>query len=287
MAAANFLILYSSKVGSSAIISSLSAQKGIRVPLIEDLDQYRFKKTAHHPSVSRAMRDIFETGVYENASMPELILKNPTPFDEVQSIGFKWRYWGDLGNLAKFFKANNISIFVLTRKNFLNFVCSFYVQQFGAKHLTKGKYIVIPQFSLFNMSGIEKWWTLLGLARQNIAFDEMDFVQSIDTRLQLMKHHFDITKFLSMAGVKTHQIFYEDFDNDPVTFIRTFVDKLGLIGVEKIDPYCAFSKSHKKLPSERINQLKQKLQSRKLNAHYTQAKKQFEYYQKEIDCFSS
>jgi hypothetical protein len=74
----NFVIIYNSREGSSAIVNILSGQPGIAVPVMEHLDGYRFEATAECPDIYSALNEVFSTTRYSGMKNRPPTYKMPT-----------------------------------------------------------------------------------------------------------------------------------------------------------------------------------------------------------------
>jgi hypothetical protein len=87
----NFVIIYSSREGSSAIIESLSQSDDVSVPLFEEFDGYWVKKFYGGKDIVSEMGKVFQTGRfdldhdYSRRSIPTIGADKP----DARSVGFK------------------------------------------------------------------------------------------------------------------------------------------------------------------------------------------------------
>jgi hypothetical protein len=241
----NFLILYDGREGSSAIISMLSAQNGVCVPVFEDLDKRDF--VVNHPGESLAdvIDDVYLSGRYDAVDTAESRRDLFPPGDcPIQSIGFKARLFGDMKSIAPVLKARNVTVFALFRRKFDDMVSSLYLQQHASASLPENgrvpkkiKFNQIapsaltrrntPQFQLLGMNAEEKRAFLEQYNRISIPVDPTSFSR-LAKRITGNRHRvLRDASILAEQGVKIVPIAYEDFVVDRVAFVRKMLNQLG------------------------------------------------------------
>jgi len=122
----NFILLFHGREGSSAIITHLGSHPQITVPLFEDFDYKNFKTAFPDVSFPGMLEAIFATGQLKSAY--ELVKEGgcPLPARGQQSIGFKWRPWGRVEQIAGILATSNVAVFPLYRRDIVEMVASLY-----------------------------------------------------------------------------------------------------------------------------------------------------------------
>jgi hypothetical protein len=228
----NFLISYSGRVGSTALIDTLKLIPGFLVPVFEDLDFYAIKKAGLLDQHSAENIHLYVDHIYRNSPGPDL------------SVGFKWRMWGDLERIAEVLVGHNVVVFNLVRADLFEYVSSIYLSDVVNKDFNA------PQFLLRDASTEEE--------RDKILF-----------KYRMMKHGVDVEKFFGLleqhAGIErarfeqlTHlqsfgcdivTIFYEDFSYKRFGFLNNVMRLLGHRALDFV-PVIKLAKVSPAFPSE-------------------------------------
>ncbi|NOR62550.1 MAG: hypothetical protein GQ535_08670 [Rhodobacteraceae bacterium] len=257
----NFIIQYNGREGSSAIISALSAQKGVNVPLFEELDKHNFENTNTPKDYPQALNDILSTGVFSGQRKLSGKVQPPNPDEKVLTTGFKWRITGNIRDIAKIMQHYNVNVFLLLRRDFLNMTCSAYVHRFGNRLQSNIEMPTHPQFT-GNKDGAETLQKLERINQQEFNMVKSLFLRSAYNVAATRKRQVGKARQLARAGIPVRLIYYEDFDGRQQEFITSFLEKIGVDISETYIPYCGFSKVHKNPISERIEGLDRMANSR-------------------------
>lgn len=255
MTASNFVIYYHSREGSTAIINTLSGQNGIRVPVVEDLDRYRFSKNHKVGEIYQYLDEALSTGHLKNSDHQDSHLQSVDWNKPYQCIGFKWRIFGSPKKIAEIFNKHNVTVLVLTRRNFLELVCSTYIHKYANILQRKVKVPTFPQFRARNITGEKQEAYLDMMRRPRFAFFWPLFFKSTYARIIIKFRQYKMINKLKAEGVKITQIFYEDFDTNPEAFIRDFLDTIGMDSSVEINTRCDFIKVHDQPHASRINRI--------------------------------
>jgi len=250
--AKNFVIFYNGREGSSAIISALSGQAEIRVPLFEELDPYIYKLNHRARDLPDTLDQIFETGSYRDLKETPRVLRAENMDGAYKSIGFKWRIHGDIPKVAEVLRRNNVTVFALFRRSFLNVVCSSYVHAYGNKIQSDVVVSNHPQFEILSKSEAEVAQYFDSLNQQKFKMVRRWFLKTAKSQARFRHRQAMVLRMFAGAGVKQKVIFYEDFDARPAQFIANMKEYLGLSNKIPVDPYCGIQKVHKNPISERI-----------------------------------
>jgi hypothetical protein len=251
--ASNFVIFYNGREGSTAIISSLSGQAGINVPIVEDLDSYRYLENNSVEDIPTSLEEIFSTGAYKNTlKKNRRQLQDKLSNAPIESIGFKWRLFGDIPQISDVLLKNNVKVYVLYRRSFLDIVSSTYVHNNFDKFRNGVEILPHPQFALLEKNQAEKEAFLKAVNAQEFEFIRAEFVNTAHLELNYRKRQIIVIRQLRKAGVKIGVLFYEDFDEAPESFIKAIMRDIGLSNKADFNPNCSFTKVHKNPVSERI-----------------------------------
>jgi len=247
----NFIILYNGREGSSAIVSALSAQKGVNVPLFEHLDKYNFELTNTPKDYPQALDDVFSTGVYSGPNKNSHEMKPQDPGERVLTTGFKWRIAGDIRDVAKIMRKHNVTVFLLLRRDFLSMTCSSYVHKYGNKLQSDIEIPPHPQFS-GGSDAREAAHKLEQMNQQAFKLVKPFFLKSAFNVKATRNRQVGKARQLARAGVPVRLVYYEDFDGQQEAFITNFLGQIGVDITKTYNPYCGFNKVHKTPVSERI-----------------------------------
>ena len=225
----NFMILYDGREGSSAIVSMLSGQNGVSVPVFEDLDRRGI--VTNHPGETLAdvIDGVYQTGRYDAVKKHRGLY---APGDgPIRSVGFKARLFGNAKSVAPILKARDVTVFVLFRRNFDDVASSLYLLRHPSAALSKiaaeGVNGMTPQFRMLDLSEIEKKAFLKQY--NSISTPANQFILSgIAKRITGNRNRVlrDASIFAEQ-GIKIVPIAYEDFVADRVAFVRQMMNQLG------------------------------------------------------------
>lgn len=249
-----FVILYTSNEGSSAIVNCLSGQKGVAVPVFEELDRYKLQTYPAEPDISSLLETVFTTGRFPgfDGSTPYLQPRNED--HPLQAIGFKWRFHGNPLRTARLFQRLEVTVFILSRTDFLDLICSNYVQSYGKEAQAYPHYPAFPQFVVADLEGEERVQYLDTLRQVRFENHPRQFLQAARLRVRCIWHHYGIARILTRYGVRVESIHYEDFCSDSARFLKNLLDKIG-VPVETVDTRCDFTRVHGSSLPARIENL--------------------------------
>ncbi|MGO1118173.1 hypothetical protein ACTL6U_05695 [Rhodovibrionaceae bacterium A322] len=233
----NFVMLFHGKEGSSSYMSHLKNHPGIEVPMFEGLDWYLVKEkhdvNARLGQMHLAAEKVLATGKY---NLETLFDDTPLPSLEESglagtSVGFKWRIWGDLDLLADVFRRQRVILLNIQRRSFSNLIFSDYVTSVETRKLPELEHLGSSHFQFIIASASEaekqKIWRKLKAIRFDIEPDSLwKIAQGFLANYQ---ERTGIIEALSAKGVPVHNIFYEDFVDDPE---KSLTDTLHVLGHE-------------------------------------------------------
>jgi hypothetical protein len=249
----NFIIQFMGREGSSAIISALSAQKGVNVPLFEELDDYNFLQSHSLEDYPQVLGEIFKTQTHSIDPRKAEYLHTHPANAPIVTTGFKWRINGPLPAIAKVLNAYNVTVYSLQRRNFLSYACSLYIHKYGNRLQSD---MTVPEHPHFEKEkGSKKGADAaqrLQLNQQEFPLDLRLFLKSAKESVKIRQNQTGISRRLARAGVPLRPIYYEDFDADNKGFITRILAEIGCDIGETYTPFCGFEKVHTRPLSERI-----------------------------------
>jgi len=277
----NFIIQYNGREGSSAIVSALSAQKGINVPLFEELDPHTFEKSRSRKDYPQALDDVFSTGTYSGQKSKSRKLRSLDADEEALTTGFKWRPKGNIREVAKILRKHNVNIFLLLRRDFLNMTCSSYVHRYGNILQSELDLPSHPQFFELKDDAENAERARL-INQQEFRLVKALFLKSAHGISAARNRQIGKARLFARAGIPIRLVYYEDFDGNPKEFITSFVSKLDIDISKTYVPFCGFKKVHTTPIHKRIRGLENIEKSRLFNYF----KRSYEDAVTEIDKFS-
>ncbi|MEL6197733.1 MAG: hypothetical protein AAFT19_07795 [Pseudomonadota bacterium] len=226
-----FVIFYTAREGSSAIIHQLSGQRDIVVPVFEGLDRYAFRRHFAADDLIHAVDLALAKGEFAADSGAEarmLAQRHPEQsVDTVDCIGFKWRPHGDPAQMTEVFKRNNTTVFLLFRRDFAELVASLIVSAHIKKSGNGGR-ITHHQFWYRNAPSQERDRMRQHAESVRIALNRSEILQTAVKRVALAFRIRRYAERVARGGVPMHVIYYEDFLRDPVSFLQGVKTTLAL-----------------------------------------------------------
>lgn len=253
----NFVIIYSGRTGSSPIVNILARQPGVCVPVFENLDR-RFIGEARAGEIPGILDQVLATGtlegVLDETTLPEHMPRFPAG-ETPQSIGFKWRPFGDWAKTCEVLRARDVTLFVLTRRDFVELASSLYITSHGNSLQSEVKINKHPQFGLaigaraaVEREAIERLQTMTFPVRPRLLYRVMHHQANMRSRL------LDLATEAHRHGVRVRSILYEDFTADNAGFIRGMLGELGLPAGD-LDTTSSFEKVMKVPAKSRLDHL--------------------------------
>ncbi len=233
----DFLITYSSRVGSSALVETLQHLPGVFVPLFEELDWYYLDQ---HRQLDRWNdQNIHEAVLDALHRRPE-----GTPPDQPISGGFKWRIWGAPDKLAAAFARHRILLFNLVRSDLLEMISSRYLTDVVHAEFNG------PQFRYVDSAEqAEKAEILARYRTTRVVADIARFHALCAEVYEAERLRIDLLRRLNGAGVEVWTIFYEDFAYKRFRFLNRLLGLLGHPGLASL-PVIGLTKISSHYPSE-------------------------------------
>ena len=246
----NFMILYSGREGSSPLISMLSAQNGVCVPLFEDLDRRNFELNHPNENLADVIDKVYDSGRYDTVKTHGSLF---APGDDpIQSIGFKARLTGSAKAIAPILKAKNVTVFVLFRRNFDDLVGSLYLSHHASAAMPGGAQMNHPQFRLRQLNTDEKKAFLEKYNSISIPANPAAFLELAKKITQNRRGALRRASLFAEQGVRIVPIAYEDFVADRVAFVRQMLNQLGFPPDWPIQDRTKFEKVNVKPTSSKL-----------------------------------
>jgi hypothetical protein len=211
----NFLISYSGRVGSTALIDTLKLLPTITVPVFEELDYWALEASGGLEQHNAANIHTYVDSIY--AERAELRATSGL------STGFKWRIWGDIPPLAEVLKRHDVMLLNLMRADIVEFIASLYFT-----NIVYGEFNA-PQFALRDAQTEEERLSILFRYRmQPVDVDVDRYFQLFDERLAEEQARHAVLQELAAHGVQARTILYEDFSYKRFHFLAGLTGALGL-----------------------------------------------------------
>ncbi len=227
----NFLIFYTAREGSTAIVSALSRNPEIQVPLLEELDRHwvtRFYNDAL--DVPATIDEVFTSGVFEQ---PHTYGRNNYLYYDPQkvadagrdkiAVGFKWRPHKISRRLIRVLKKHDVQVIYLIRRDFRELVCSLYL---SVQEVEGGR----VGHAQFNASQGEEAFQKTRDVLENLSPSARlgPIGKIVVKRLAHATRYAAFLKVLRLSGVETSRVYYEDFLENPDGFLAALCDRIGV-----------------------------------------------------------
>ncbi len=232
MATANFVIVYTAREGSSAIIDQLSLCQGVSVPLFEELDKFwveRFYGGRLH--IPTELDTIYSRNDFphEDDWGFKNFVSGKKRGESVDSVGFKWRPHGSPASVVSTLKAHNVACFFLYRRDFDELIASLTISNYDQAQKGGPAH---GQFDFAKMSDEERAQEAKKISSRTIPLPSKIFWSTAikrvvhALRLRLMR------SYAAMRGLKVQVVYYEDFLAAPRPFIQHLLEQVGLDDAE-------------------------------------------------------
>ena len=236
MNARNFLVSYSGRVGSTALIDTLKLLPNIVVPVFEELDHFAVEARGEFDLCNESNIHHHVGGIYADRMDARL--------NEGVSTGFKWRVWGDMREVAQVLIQNDVLLLNMMRTDIVEFIASLYISD-----VVYGEYNT-PQFALKDATSEEERLNILFRYRmQPVDVDVDRYLQLYEERQAEEVGRFALLRQLQEYGVEIRTILYEDFAYKRFHFLRQLLPAIGQALPETV-PVTKLSKVSLPFPSE-------------------------------------
>jgi hypothetical protein len=236
MAYRNFLITYSGRVGSTALIDHLKLIPDVVVPVFEELDYWHLEQRGALDETTPANIHHAVDSIYAGE-------RDGRPASSL-SLGFKWRPWGDVAAVASVLKRRDVLVFNLTRADIIEFIGSLYLSDVVYKEFNS------PQFMLRDAATQEERQQILFRYRMTPVEVDLDkYFALCQERLAEEKARMALLRQLENHGVEIRTIFYEDFTYKKFHFLSAVLSALRLPALTAM-PVTKLAKVSSAFPSE-------------------------------------
>jgi hypothetical protein len=232
----NFLISYSGRVGSSALIDTLKAIPGFLVPLFEDLDYWHIEQ--HGKLDEHTEATIHHAVDYAYRTIPEGVDPAGT------SVGFKWRIWGDMDRVSDVLRDHGVVVLNMVRCDIVEYVASLYLSDIVNREFNA------PQFMLRDAANeAERLEILFKYRMQTCVADPEAYFNLYGNQLRMERERLDVLARLRRDGHRVCTIFYEDFAYRRYRFLNALLRLLNHKPLDRL-PMTRLSKVATAYPSE-------------------------------------
>lgn len=258
--ARNFIILYTSREGSSAIVNALSTHPDIAVPLFEEFDEFWLKKFDLNVDIADEIDHVLATNQFrlDHDYGRQRFLGDAAGGDgsDAESIGFKWRWHGDMDRIAKVLKKHDVTLFLLFRRDLLELTCSQYYTR-TLKKPDSEKNLGHVQFELAAMNEEDRAKRRAEIDQQTVPMNLLKFYMVMGWRVRHAIRNRWYAKSMERRGVPTQTIYYEDFLREPGRFFADFLTEIEMPDTPGFDPSSAntFVKTSNVPATERVEKL--------------------------------
>ena len=225
----NFLIIYTSREGSSAIVQALSCQSDIVVPLFEELDLYWIERFYGSVDICKELDDVYSKRRFQRKhdyARGAYLEENPDP-DHAGSVGFKWRPHGPWDSVLGVLQKHNVVILDLLRRDLLEVTSSLYISRIS-KSTGFDSVISHAQFKLATMNKEDADQYRQKIENLKTPMRPLHFFSLMTWRVWRALRNRIFCWRARSRGLKTNTIYYEDFLQDPDGFIRQITDLVGV-----------------------------------------------------------
>lgn len=253
----NFVIFYVAREGSSAIISRLSLHPEIAIPVFEELDRFWIERIKYDRDISFALDHTLSSKKLpfpESRLFEKFIPRHPTGAET--SCGFKWRPHGSIRKIVSIFKKHDVQVFFLFRRNLKELVSSLYFTN-SVRYPDGSRNIGHYQFRMTKLNQDEAESLKDYISSQTVTLDKKKFLR-FALRRTIAAMYFRILKgIFFISGIKSKNIFYEDFNENPEKFISDILEKIELPKTEIDLSRSKFKKSIRSEYSDIISDLEE------------------------------
>lgn len=234
MAPRNFIVTYSARVGSSALVDTLSRTDGVIVPIFEELDWFHIEREGLQDRQN-------ESNIHE---VVDWLFAEKAREHPGCSIGFKWRIFGRPEALAPVFARRDVVLFNMVRADLFELASSKYLT-----HVVYGDNDA-PQFQFRDTESQERREDILTRYRLRTVDADIgrfralcqEYVQGEMARIGMLRE-------IQRLGITVYNLVYEDFAYKRLHFLNRLLDCLGHAPLETF-PVTALTKVSSPFPSE-------------------------------------
>lgn len=252
--ARNFIIFYWGREGSSAIISTLSAQPEINVPLFEALEQRQLGDGYDSARVAALLDEMFATGrnPVPNSRNASIFAKDADQRAKAQSIGIKLRPPPDMAPLMEIMTRYGVEPFILVRTDVTEAVASQLLSEVAQAHDPSFAH---PQFKKIARQA-EHWGAFKAEWNQRRATATPATLRRLlDERLWVMRSQVELARRLGAGGFSPRLLHYADYTRDTSAFVSGVMAALGVTGAASPSLVCKLERVNEVPARKRVERL--------------------------------
>jgi len=232
----NFLISYSGRVGSSALVDTLKAIPGFLVPVFEDLDYWHIEQRGGLDEHSEAT--IHHAVDYTYRTIPDGSDPART------SVGFKWRIWGEIDRVSGVLRDHGVVVLNMVRCDIVEYIASLYLTDIVNHDFNA------PQFMLRDAASEAERMDILFKYRMQTCTADLDaYFGLYESQVRIERERLDLLARLRRDGHRVCTIFYEDFAYKRYRFLNALLKLLNHPPLAQ-PPVTALTKVATAYPSE-------------------------------------
>lgn len=229
--ATNFVILYTAREGSTAIVDALSRHPEISVPILEELDRFWISKFYGSVDLGRVMGRIFRENTFDlgdDWGFRKFISENKRD-RPVACVGFKWRPHGKTREMRRIFREHSVTVFFLCRRDLDELAASlFFSQTVAARGRARSSH---AQFEYSTLSEDERAIYRKAFESEPVTLNPLKIWLIMLKRTLKAGYLRYLVRDFRRSGIRARIIHYEDFLATPDRF---FDDVLGAVGVARV-----------------------------------------------------
>lgn len=252
----NFLIIYTARDGSTAIVNLLSKHEKVIVPLMEGLDPHNFPDGQSDDAYLASLDQIYSEGKYKGPQPEPGDLEmrdfSVVPKSEA-SVGFKWRFAGDKMRTAEVLLRHKVIVYFLHRRDFEELVSSIHFTDRLNEEKQKNGGMWHPQFEFKRGTAAERSEIKSLLEAERPTIKPLGFLRVMAARARRAWRLKRMADLFSKAGIDVRTIYYEDFSKDNLGFTNKILKEVGLRPM--VDKKSAYSKPTSLPAKERLRGL--------------------------------
>lgn len=231
----NFIISYSGREGSTAIISTLSNHPDIIVPTYEGLDPYKAEQLSPRPSeknYATALNNIYTFGIKFKPDHFFKQLDGP-PLETGKVVGLKWRLNFITPDTVKILKHHGVHVFALLRENILDTVAS---QAISEVIKEKQSDVKSSHFQFMLRNAGDKRALLRKEIEENAhEIAPQRFAQILKTRIRVKVHTLTELHLMKALGLRISILTYEKFRDKPADFFQQITEEIQLPKLQNME----------------------------------------------------
>jgi hypothetical protein len=230
--ARNFVIVYSGREGSSAIIKAFADRTDIAIPVIEEFDQYQCAEIADE-DVPIILRNMLKTSYFSKSANRRVEQASQGALPDTRAVGFKWRIWGKAERIAEVLRDHDVVVFELLRSDIMNLALSLYLTTYVLPLEQEPRFARIlrdpnPQFRIRRLEPHQQEEVISLIRSCKFSVDPARFTAIMQDYLaskRLIRQQY--IGWFETCRLNVHTLFYEDFLSDAAGFLSRVATLIG------------------------------------------------------------